>query len=393
MVCNRPTSILRSEGVALASLLLAALLVNIVAFTSSSGSGLGTRKIVCEGKVPCDLGFQLQKNTIHRSRVNRVSAAIANNNDDGGESTAVASSTGTVGLYKKFADHAVEQLLETGWLQSDETVPPGLSENQAPARGSKTESIVRITTKALVPKAQSDDEDEEGHLVRYARITLLETVPVSSEVDGVVSSQGIQVLNFVVLPNADTTLPVLGIDLVSLPGSKHLLLLDAQPMAVPNPHESHWEEWYNEHVRVEADVPDEENEESLKYAWGGDFPEAVKQYVSKYALWTRLQNISEGTNKNENGANDTKPSSESTNTPAVDAIQEGIFVAFQDHLDAYLELLGRYTGDIETVRGENHQPSYLDYRRNNDPAKPMLNALYGPEWTQTLLDNVLFPQD
>lgn len=296
--------------------------------------------------------------------------------EDGGADA--SATTSAVGLYKQYADYAVEQLRGTGWLQEDSSVPENLSGNQAPARGAKTESIVRINTKALVPTA-----DSEQSVIRYARITLLETVPLGTT-DSTVSPDGIQVLNFVVLPSADTTLPVLGIDLVSLPGSKHLLLLDAQPMAEPNPHEGHWEGWYNEHVRLESDNSndgdnDDEEEESLKYAWGGDFPEAVKKYVSKYALWTRLQNLPE--------------SVDGATSPAVDAIQGDLFVAFQAHVDNYLELLGNFAGEVEAAEGENHQPAYLDYRRNNDPAKPMLNSLYGAEWTQSLLDNVLFPRD
>jgi hypothetical protein len=162
------------------------------------------------------------------------------------------------------------------------------------------------------------------------------------------------------------------------------LLLDAQPMAEPNPHEGHWEDWYNSHVKDNSSDDDDNDDdvEALKYAWGGDFPEAVQKYVSKYALWTRLQNLPDSDD------DDTVVTS-----PAVDAIRGELFVAFQAHLDAYLDLLGNYAGDIEAVEGENHQPSYLDYRRNNDPAKPMLNSLYGAEWTQSLLDNVLFPKD
>ncbi len=278
-----------------------------------------------------------------------------------------------VGLYKQYADYAAEQLLGTGWLKEDPSIPEDLSANQSPARGTKIESIVRITTKALVPT-------NDKPLIRYARITLLETVPLESDDSAKsVSPDGIQVLNFIVLPNKDTTLPVLGIDLVSLPGSKHLLLLDAQPMAEPNPHEGHWEGWYNKHAKSSGN----KDEESLKYAWGGDFPEPVQKYVSKYALWTRLQNLSESLD--DDGTQKT--------SLALDAIQGDLFPAFQGHVDAYLELLGNYADSIEAVEGENHQPSYLDYRRNNDPAKPMLNSLYGAEWTQSLLDNVLFPKD
>lgn len=331
-----------------------------------------------------------QSNTIHASATDNENEN--ENDNDGDESDATVSttpSTGTtsaVGLYKQYAEYASEQLLNTGWLKEDASVPENLSANQAPARGAKTESIVKITTKALVPTNDDDSDSDNKPLLRYARVTLLETVPLDSSSSSAedsgdfISSSGIQVLNFVVLPNADTTLPVLGIDMVSLPGSTHLLLLDAQPMVEPNPYESHWEDWYNTHVRND-DATQEEEDEALKYAWGGDFPEAVQKYVSKNALWTRLQNFPE----HKDGVE--------TSSPAVDVIQGDLFVAFRAHLDAYLELVEQHTGNIGAVEGENHQPAYLDYRRNNDPAKPMLNRLYGPEWTQSLLDNVLFPKD
>lgn len=321
----------------------------------------------------------------------------------------------SVGLYKKFADHAVERLLETEWVIEDESVPSDLSKKEAPTR--TKESIVRITTKALIPK-NNDKNKKSNPLIRYARITLLETIPIAAPAstitaditDGVdvVTPDGIQVLNFVVLPNADTNLPVLGIDLVSLPGSKHLLLLDAQPMVAPNPHEIHWKDWYKTHVIVEDknNKEEEDKDEPLKFAWGGDFPETVKQYVSKYALWTRLQNIVPPVEKDADDENTTTTTNNYDNdTPsitAIDVIQGDIFVAFQEHLDTYLELLEQYTTTVDDddnnieivcIAGDNNQPSYLDYRRNNDPAKPMLNALFGKEWTQSLLDDVLFPQD
>ena len=321
----------------------------------------------------------------------------------------------SVGLYKKFADHAVERLLETEWVIEDESVPSDLSKKEAPTR--TKESIVRITTKALIPK-NNDKNKKSNSLIRYARITLLETIPIAAPAstttadttDGVdvVTPDGIQVLNFVVLPNADTNLPVLGIDLVSLPGSKHLLLLDAQPMVAPNPHESRWKDWYNTHVIVEDknNKEEEDKDEPLKFAWGGDFPETVKQYVSKYALWTRLQNIVPPVEKDTDDENtSTTTNNYDNDTPsitAIDVIQGDIFVAFQEHLDTYLELLEQYTITVDdddnnieivSIAGDNNQPSYLDYRRNNDPAKPMLNALFGKEWTQSLLDDVLFPQD
>ena len=342
----------------------------------------------------------------------KLCAVAASSNSD---NDVLSTDDFSVGLYKKFADHAVERLLETEWVIEDTSVPSNLSKKEAPTR--TKESIVRITTKALIPK-NNDKNKESNSLIRYARITLLETIPIAAPAstitaditDGVdiVTPDGIQVLNFVVLPNADTNLPVLGIDLVSLPGSKHLLLLDAQPMVAPNPHESHWKDWYKTHVIVEDknNKEEEDKDEPLKFAWGGDFPETVKQYVSKYALWTRLQNIVPPVEKDTDDENTTTTTNNYDNdTPsitAIDVIQGDIFVAFQEHLDTYLELLEQYTTTVDdddnnieivSIAGDNNQPSYLDYRRNNDPAKPMLNALFGKEWTQSLLDDVLFPQD
>ena len=371
----------------------------------------------CSSSFPLQLQQDITRNN-RRSRRRtcctsvKLCAVAASSNSD---NDVLSTDDFSVGLYKKFADHAVERLLETEWVIEDESVPSDLSKKEAPTR--TKESIVRITTKALIPK-NNDKNKKSNSLIRYARITLLETIPIAAPAstttaditDGVdvVTPDGIQVLNFVVLPNADTNLPVLGIDLVSLPGSKHLLLLDAQPMVAPNPHESHWKDWYKTHVIVEDknNKEEEDKDEPLKFAWGGDFPETVKQYVSKYALWTRLQNIVPLVEKDTDDENTTTTTNNYDNdTPsitAIDVIQGDIFVAFQEHLDTYLELLEQYTTtaddddnniEIVSIAGDNNQPSYLDYRRNNDPAKPMLNALFGKEWTQSLLDDVLFPQD
>ena len=371
----------------------------------------------CSSSFPLQLQQDITRNNRRSWRRScctsvKLCAVAASSNSD---NDVLSTDDFSVGLYKKFADHAVERLLETEWVIEDTSVPSNLSKKEAPTR--TKESIVRITTKALIPK-NNDKNKKSNSLIRYARITLLETIPIAAPAstttaditDGVdvVTPDGIQVLNFVVLPNADTNLPVLGIDLVSLPGSKHLLLLDAQPMVAPNPHESRWKDWYKTHVIVEDknNKEEEDKDEPLKFAWGGDFPETVKQYVSKYALWTRLQNIVPPEEKDTDDENTTTTTNNYDNdTPsitAIDVIQGDIFVAFQEHLDTYLELLEQYTTtaddddnniEIVSIAGDNNQPSYLDYRRNNDPAKPMLNALFGKEWTQSLLDDVLFPQD
>lgn len=407
----------------------------------------------------------VDKHRSSKKKNNYYYAALDDNTD-----AVDAESTHAAGLYKIFADHALQKLIETEWLEEDGSVPTDLSRKQVPARkgsnnnsGSSSsndngESIVRITTKVLIPKTKTKTTTNmindgnisniDKSLIRYARITLLETVPITlskksfnnNDNNKESSTTGIQVLNFIILPNSDTTLPVLGIDLVSLPGSKHLLLLDAQPMTDPNPHERYWDDWYKTHVVAAAATAEQQEKEddekqiessssssstTLKFAWGGDFPTEVKRYVSRNALWTRLQNVDQllGQNNNDNNnededdtangsiheaatttmtkrKNDEKKNNDTVNSTTsnssrvvTDIIQEDIFLAFQDHLDAYLELLDDTMKQDKNVQGDNYQLSYLDYRRNNDPAKPMLNSLYGKEWTQSLLDNVLFPQN
>jgi phycoerythrobilin:ferredoxin oxidoreductase len=44
-------------------------------------------------------------------------------------------------------------------------------------------------------------------------------------------------------------------------------------------------------------------------------------------------------------------------------------------------------GNPDAVQG---QTDYLNYRRDNDPARPMLKSLYGEEWTEKLIGEILF---
>ena len=41
----------------------------------------------------------------------------------------------------------------------------------------------------------------------------------------------------------------------------------------------------------------------------------------------------------------------------------------------------------ELINGQNN---YLNYRKDNDPARPMLSSLFGKEFTESLIKEVLF---
>jgi hypothetical protein len=253
------------------------------------------------------------------------------------------------GLYRPFCEYAFMKLEESGLFLPCE-IPSNLQGNTAPAKGMLEGSIVKMETKAL--KANSKD-------VSYARYALLETLVADNQND--VSTKGIQVMNLVVFPSNQTALPVWGVDLVSLPGNKHLLAMDVQPMTT-QPVETEWKKHYDRLWKRwhENYVQDE-------FEWGGAMPPEASKFFSPFALWTRL-----------------------SGEDAVDVIQNQVFDAFCESLDLYLQMLHDYNApDCEN----NHQEEYLQYRLKNDPARPMLQSLYGPDWTEEVLTKVLFPLD
>jgi hypothetical protein len=297
-------------------------------------------------------------------------------------SSSTSHNNDAAGPYRKFAEYAWQRLTALEYLQ-DAKIEPQLQSNRS-AVHPKDGSSVYMTVRALTGSPTTTSP------IRYARYALLETqqVPMSTADTAAstttVNAAGstIQVLNLVVFPNSD--LPVWGADFVSLPGNKHLLLLDAQPMpkmvgSVGDDcdYSQHWEEWYQSH-----DI-------AATFPWGGDLPEQVQPFVSKFALWSRLGG---------GGAPGT------VNTPdAVRAMMEGpLYEAYCDHLDRYLHLVASSSSSgnddqssaSTTARiGDYHgQRDYIAYRLANDPARPMLKRLFGEEWTEQVLENVLFPQ-
>ena len=264
-------------------------------------------------------------------------------------SSSSISSTAT-GLYRSFCEYAFQKLDESGLFVPCD-IPSDLQRNTAPAKGMPEGSVVKMEIKALKSNSRH---------VSYARYALLETlVP---ENDKNVSTSGIQVMNLVVFPSNQTSLPVWGVDLVSLPGNKHLLAMDVQPMVTQQldlechkQYERQWKLWHGKHVQDE-------------FEWGGDMPPEASKFFSPHALWTRL-----------------------SQQDAVDVIQTQVFQAFCESLDLYLQMLHEYNSSDDCEN--NYQDEYLQYRLKNDPARPMLTSLYGSEWTEQVLTRVLFPTD
>jgi phycoerythrobilin:ferredoxin oxidoreductase len=268
-------------------------------------------------------------------------------------------------------------------------IPSELASNQAPARGMKAgDWVTRIETRALTAtggRSPCGGVLSPEHPLSYARMALIETIPVNfdnsdgegegpwtgqdSNASNCVHSLGIQVLNIVIFPSPTSRLPVWGADFVSLPGDRHLLLLDAQPMDARarggdvSPFDRHWDAWRKKSA-IDAMFP-----------WGGDLPDPVKPYVSSNALWTKM--------------NITAMATENMILGPIEHITQSLPRVVESHLDIYLRLVSQFYVDSEMT--DNSQRDYINYRLRNDPARPMLKSLYGEDWTDVVLKQVLFP--
>ena len=320
----------------------------------------------------------------------------------------------TKGLYRDFVDYAWPQLLKSRPQHHDLSpvpIPSELGYNEVVAPGPNNHNnTVRITIKAAAATTTPNSTNNPAGSIQYARYALIETIPTSSwtsmpEDDTTavssptarIHTDGIQVLNMVIIPFKHTGLPVFGADFVALPGHKHLLLLDAQPVrGVGTESESdgsYYDDWFQSWY--------ERNDINGQFDWGGDLPEPVQQYVSKYALWTRFAGTAPG---NATGTTTTTGDSDSTathnRTNPIDIIQGPVMDVFIDHFQTYLQLLDHYessssneefTRRLDSANNTSRLLDYLTYRLDNDPARPMLKRLFGAEWTEQALHDILFP--
>lgn len=245
--------------------------------------------------------------------------------------------------YRPYAEHAWAELSHCS--SHLDPVPIDASYANKRSLASTTDaSATSIEIRAL--------EAHQGP-IRYARYALLSTEPSNAK-------NAIEVLNICVFPR-HKDIPVWSADFVSLPGNRHLLLLDAQPMNGNTQFAHQWKDWFDEFVPENI------------FPWGGDLPEKVKPFVSEHALWTRLGN-------------------ECDVSTVVAGNGEGpLYQAYCRHLDLYMGLLFNETS---SSNNELHQQDdYIQYRLANDPARPMLKRLFGEEWTEHVLETFLFPQD
>ena len=277
-------------------------------------------------------------------------------------------------------------------------MPDELSTNSSPVKNTDTNVVALIQSTSQFPLLSSSGSTPS--VLRLARSAFLETQTAQKE--AFITPMTIHVLNFVFFPDTNirdissktneghVALPVFGADIVSLPGNKHLVALDFQPVLtligddaslLPERYshiESKLKSIHSKYQRSDS------NDEPL-LLWGGDIPPQAQRFFSPYALWTRL-----------------------TGDDAIDTVNTTIWNAFREYIDLYMELMVEAQKDVESgkfqlseakmagdEKSENPvregQLDYLEYRRTNDPARPMLQRLYGECWAERVIAEVLFP--
>ena len=175
-----------------------------------------------------------------------------------------------------------------------------------------------------------------------------------------ISSPNYSVLNFLIIPNTVYNIPFFGVDFVSLPSS-HLIVLDFQPSL--NIESQYSSELLGKLIK-------------LKNLCHSSLPVAAKmspdvaRFFSPGLIWSKL------------------PKEESSDY----LISNQIYSSFKEYLKLYLKILFESKEVNEKLQKEliSGQNNYLKYRRDKDPARPMLSSLFGKEFTESLIKEVLF---
>jgi phycoerythrobilin:ferredoxin oxidoreductase len=235
-------------------------------------------------------------------------------------------------LYQPFLDYAIPLITERLDL-APYPIPAGFESKEAITGKGKKEQLV-VTT---------------SHAFKSSKLRQIRAAHVQG-------GDALQVLNFVIFPQINYDLPFFGADLVTLPGG-HLIALDMQPLF----HDAAYKKQYSDPIlpifnKYQKDLP-----------WGGDFPEEAKQFFSPAFLWTRPKET--------------------------EAVQTTVFAAFQDYLQAYLDLVDRAEPVTDSQRLAEilqAQRNYINYRAAKDPARGMFLRFYGEEWTEEYIHGFLF---
>ena len=175
-----------------------------------------------------------------------------------------------------------------------------------------------------------------------------------------INSPSYSVLNFLIIPQSQYNVPFLGIDFVSLP-NYHLIVLDFQPSL--NINDQFSKELLDQLMSMR-------NSCHLSLPLAEKMSDEVARFFSPGVIWSKLpkEKLSD------------------------DLISNQLYLSFQQYLKLYLNILFQSEEVGKNLQEElvNGQFAYLEYRRKNDPARPMLSSLFGKSFTELLINKVLF---
>ncbi len=175
-----------------------------------------------------------------------------------------------------------------------------------------------------------------------------------------INSPNYSVLNFLIVPNTIYNMPFFGVDFVSL-DNFHLLVLDFQPSITLN-------------KQFNLDLLDKllklKNDCHKILPLAEPMSSKNANFFSPGLIWSKLPK----------------------NFISEDLISTKLYYSFKDYLDLYIATL-KECNKVDQIYQQDlkkGQKYYLEYRRQNDPARPMLNLLFGKHFTESLINNVLF---
>ncbi len=168
------------------------------------------------------------------------------------------------------------------------------------------------------------------------------------------------VFNLLAVPDCFFDLPFFGADFVTLPNG-YLIALDLQPALKDDSKHTDkvWDKLLKIHEHWQPLLPN-----------GGDIPKEAQKYFSPGFLWTRLPLGDEGEK----------------------LISNVIKPAYCEYLSLFLELLLK-SEKVNEIRARKiflGQKSYMEYRKEKDPARGLLNKFFGQDWTDSYIEDVLF---
>lgn len=171
-------------------------------------------------------------------------------------------------------------------------------------------------------------------------------------------SSGCSVFNFLAVPEASCDIPLLGIDVVHL-GRQVILAVDFQPLSASND--------YFQSPIYTANRATLSSWQDLLNTDIASIPAEARKYFSPLAVWQR---------------GPVQPLSHTQHGQCIHA-----------YIDAYSRALETCIPGARDEARAKFEREYLNYRTENDPARGILDRVFGAQWTQTALASHVFPLD